>query len=134
MCTLGVSVAMSVSTLILRLNLSCTQAAAWVIERLSRVNLNVTQTFNLQWLPSGDNPKGGRTDQDAIAGGQVIIFLVRQGSAWATLLLHGEETQTWISISKPLTSQESANLATLIQSTLQSESRVQNDLQTLSSG
>ncbi len=127
------SVAMSTLIPILKLNLSCAQTAAWVVERLTRVNLSVTQTFNLQWLPGGDGSQVENAGQEADVGHRVIIFLVRRGSAWATLLLHGEDTQTWISISKPPTAQEGAGLAVLIQSILQLEAWVCNDLQALSS-
>jgi hypothetical protein len=127
------SVAMSALIPILKLNLSCAQTAAWVIECLTQVNLSVIRTFNMQWLPSEDDSQVEDAGQEADGGHRVIIFLVRRGSAWATLLLHGEDNQTWISISKPPTAQEDAGLAALIQSILQSEARVHNDLQALSS-
>lgn len=131
--TLDMGVTMSVLIPILKLNLSCVQAASWVIECLTQVNLSVTQTFNVQWLPNEDAPQAEDAGKEADVGHRVIIFLVRRGSAWATLLLHGEDTQTWIAISKPPTAQEDAGLAALIQSILQSEARVHNDLQALSS-
>ena len=126
--TLNMGVTMSTLTPILKLNLSCVQAASWVIECLTRINLNVTQTFNVQWLPSKDGSWAKKAGQEADIGHRVIIFLVRQGNAWVALLLYGEDDQTWISISKPSTAQEIINLATLVQSTLQSEVWVQNDV------
>ncbi|WP_322806166.1 hypothetical protein [Thermanaerothrix sp.] len=127
MGTLSVSVAMSALIPILKLDLSCTQAAAWVIECLTQANLSVIRTFNMQWLPSEDDSQVEDAGQEADVGHRVIILLVRQGSAWATLLLFGEDGHTWVSISKPSATPENINLAALIQSALQSEIEVQSN-------
>ncbi len=78
---------------------SCDDTLRWLSRRLTRLGLRVMQTFDLQdaRLPLEDCtcPHHGTDDCDC----QMVVVLVYGKAAQpATLMLHGHDGQTWISL------------------------------------
>ena len=89
---------MSVSPF-LSVNRPCDEALRWTKRRLSRAGLRAMQTFDLHTARAGLHdcpcPNHGTEECDC----QMVVLLV-YGSAEspATLFLHGNDGQTWLSI------------------------------------
>lgn len=83
----------------LTLNCDCDEALQWTRLRLARVGLRALQTFDLhaarQALGECPCPHHGTENCDC----QMVILLVygKEGAP-ATLILHGNDGQTWLSI------------------------------------
>lgn len=81
---------------------SCDQALPMTQDLLSQAGLSTVQTFNLNTARLGahrcDCPNHGTEECDC----QMIVLLVYGESAEpASLILHGSEGKTWISIADP---------------------------------
>lgn len=80
---------------------SCDDALQWTKQRLSQADLHAMQTFDLHsarlTLQDCPCPRHGTNECDC----QMIVLLV-YGNAMepATLILHGNDRQTWISIAE----------------------------------
>lgn len=83
----------------LSLNESCDEALPWLKQRLAAAHLPVVQTFDLHdarhALEDCACPHHGTEQCDC----QMIVLLVYAGeSGPATLILHGNDGQTWLSL------------------------------------
>ena len=90
---------MTLFTPFLSLNCPADRSLVWLKERLTTANLRVMQTFDLDTarhsLDDCSCPHHG-TDQ---CGCQMVVLLVYANLAEpATLILHGNDGQTWISL------------------------------------
>jgi hypothetical protein len=77
----------------------CQEALAWVNQRLAEANYRSVQTFDLHEARTGSSsctcPNHGTAECDC----QMIVLLVYGGASQpATLILHGNDGQTWLSI------------------------------------
>jgi len=83
----------------LTLNSSCDEALRWSSEKLTGSGLRVMQTFDLHTarhaLEDCPCPRHGKSECDC----QMIVLLVYNDAALpATLILHGNDGQTWLSL------------------------------------
>jgi hypothetical protein len=83
----------------LSVNQSCDEVLHWTQARLSQAGLRAVQTFDLHAARAGLHdcscPNHGTEDCDC----QMVVLLVYgKAEAPATLLLHGNDGQTWLSI------------------------------------
>lgn len=83
----------------LALDQPCDQVLAWVNEQLARAGFRVVQTFDLQVArlahPDCPCPYHG-TDQ---CNCQMIVLLVYRKKGYpAALVIHGQDSRTWISL------------------------------------
>jgi len=81
------------------MNRSCDEALPWSKERLSQAGLRPVQTFDLHTARAGFHdcscPNHGTNECDC----QMVVLLVYGKVAEpATLILHGNDGQTWVSI------------------------------------
>jgi hypothetical protein len=87
------------TSLFLSVNQPCDETLRWTKEQLSQSNLRAVQTFDLQSARTGLHdcpcPHHGTEDCDC----QMVVVLV-YGKAMdpATLILHGSDGQTWLSL------------------------------------
>jgi hypothetical protein len=84
---------------LLLLNCPCDTALRWIKERLAQAGLRTMQTFDLQSARHAPQecpcPHHGTGACDC----QMVLLLVYgEGSEPLTLLLHGNQGQTWISL------------------------------------
>ncbi len=102
----------------LTMNCSCDEALQWSSKNLEQHGMRVIQTFDLHTARHGledcSCPNHGTNACDC----QMVVMLV-YGEAMepATLILHGNNGQTWLSIADD-TSQSNTVTATLIRNTL----------------
>ena len=90
---------MALLTPFLSLNYPGDKSLVWLKEQLATANLRVVQTFDLNTARHAqDNcpcPHHGTEQCDC----QMVVLLVYAGTAEpATLILHGNDGQTWISL------------------------------------
>lgn len=83
----------------LSVNQPCDEALQWTKEKLSRAGMHAVQTFDLHTARAGLRncpcPNHGTEDCDC----QMVILLVYgSAEAPATLVFHGNDGQTWLSI------------------------------------
>ena len=83
----------------LSVNRTCDEALQWTKKQLSQVGLRPIQTFNLHTVRVGLHdcpcPNHGTNECDC----QMVVLLVYGKSAEpVTLILHGNDGQTWVSI------------------------------------
>jgi hypothetical protein len=83
----------------LSVNHPCDEALQWTKEQLSRVGMRAVQTFDLHTARAGLHdcscPNHGTEECDC----QMVILLVYGNAEQpATLFLHGNDGQTWLSI------------------------------------
>ena len=100
---------------------TCDQTLPWVIQELHQVGLRSVQTFDLHTaraaLHDCDCPHHGTDQCDC----QMVVLLVYgKTEEPATLILHGNNGQTWLSI--PNGTASNATLASQIQNSLQTGS------------
>jgi len=105
----------------LSINCSCDQALQTTQATLSRAGLSAVQTFNLNTarlgLPDCGCPNHGTETCDC----QMIVLLVYGESLEpATLILHGNHGQTWISIADSAVQRVDAKLVHQIRGVLES--------------
>ena len=79
----------------------CNQVLSWACEQLTRAGLCTVQTFNLHAVLAGAHecscPNHGTSECDC----QMIILLVYgKAEAPLTLILHGNDGQTWLSLAE----------------------------------
>jgi hypothetical protein len=103
---------------LLAVNLTCDRTLPWVSQQLLKAGLRGVQTFDLHGaraaLNDCDCPHHGTDQCDC----QMVILLVYGSTAEpVTLILHGNDGQTWLSI--PNGSASNATLASQIQNSLQ---------------
>ena len=104
----------------LTLNCSCDEALQWSSKNLMQSGLRVMRTFDLHTarhaLENCPCPHHGTSECDC----QMLVLLV-YGEALepATLILHGNDGQTWFSIVDTPSQKTNANTVTAIKSALE---------------
>ncbi len=104
----------------LSVNHSCDEALQWTKIQLLQAGLRPIQTFDLHTAQVGLHncpcPNHGTTECDC----QMVILLVYGKAAEpATLILHGNDGQTWLSIADDPRQRADAKLITAIQQALE---------------
>jgi len=102
------------------LDFPCDQALSWTKDQLSKANLRCMQTFDLRAARhTPENcccPHHGTKECDC----QMVILLVYgSASSPVTLVLHGNDGQTWISLADSPQQQADAGLITSIRQALE---------------
>jgi hypothetical protein len=104
----------------LTLNCSCDKALSWTKKQLSQAGLRVIQTFDLHTarhtLEDCPCPHHGTSECDC----QMLVLLV-YGEAMepATLILHGNNGQTWLSLVNNSLQHADASIRSKIERVLQ---------------
>ena len=85
------------------LDKTCDQALTWVNEQLSSAGLRTVQTFDLQ-IARLAHPECTCTHHgEAECNCQMVVVLVyRKQEDPATLIIHGQENRSWVSMAAPL--------------------------------
>jgi hypothetical protein len=104
----------------LAVNHSCDEALQWTKKQLLQVGLRPIQTFDLHTARVGLHdcpcPNHGTNECDC----QMVVLLVYGKAAEpATLILHGNDGQTWISIANNPRQRPDVKLITAIQQALE---------------
>jgi hypothetical protein len=108
---------------------SCDKTLQWTSHQLQKAGLRSVQTFDLHTARSGSHdcqcPNHGTEACDC----QMVVLLVYGVTAEpATLILHGNDGQTWLSISDGLTS--NASLKEQVRQVLNADKPVPSDQST----
>jgi len=117
---MGLSEALMNISPFLSVNHSCDEALQWTKKQLLRAALRAVQTFDLHNARIGLHdcpcPNHGTDDCDC----QMVVLLVYGKAAEpATLILHGNDGQTWISIADHPRQRADVKLITAIQQALE---------------
>lgn len=104
----------------LSLNCPGDKSLVWLKERLATANLRVVQTFDLHSarhaLEDCPCPHHGTDQCDC----QMVVLLVYANAAEpATLILHGNDGQTWLSIAETPNQKTNAKTVTAIRNVLE---------------
>jgi hypothetical protein len=104
----------------LSVNYSCDEALQWTMKQLSQVGLRAVQTFDLHVARAGLHdcpcPHHGTNECDC----QLVVVLVYGKAADpATLILHGNDGQTWLSTTDGPRQRSDAGLTNAIQQALE---------------
>ena len=112
---------MTILSPFLSIDCSCDQALKTTKANLSQVGLSAVQTFNLNVARLGLHDCGCPNHGTEACDCQMIVLLVYGESPEpATLILHGNNGQTWISISDSAVKRVDARLVTQIRRVLES--------------
>ncbi|MGZ9221506.1 MAG: hypothetical protein ACXW4Q_05315 [Anaerolineales bacterium] len=109
----------------LSINQPCDEALQWAKKQLSYANLRGVQTFDLHTarlgLPDCSCPNHGTNECDC----QMVVLLVYGKAAEpATLILHGNDGQTWVSIADDPRQRVDAKLINAIRQALEIKASV----------
>ena len=101
------------------LDQTCDQVLAWVNQQLTSAGLRVVQTFDLQVArlahPDCPCPHHGTDDCNC----QMVVLLVyRKQDDPATLVIHGQDGRTWVSLAGPAGKRANQHLETAIRRAL----------------
>jgi len=105
----------------LSVNQPCDEALQWVRKQLQQADLRAVQTFDLHTARVGLHdcpcPNHGTEKCDC----QMVVLLVYgKATEPETLILHGNDGQTWVSMPDTPNQQKNTMVATTIKSTLES--------------
>jgi len=105
----------------LSVNHSCDKALQWTMEQLSQAGLRPVQTFDLHTarLALHDCPCPNHGTQECDCQ-MVVVLVYGKVEEPGTLILHGNDGQTWLSI--PNGTASNAVLVTQIQNSLETSS------------
>lgn len=99
----------------LALEKSCEQVDKWVRERLTRSGLRVVPTFDLQIArmshPDCQCPDHGT---DACSCQMVILLVYGKQEDPATLVIHGQDGKTWVSLATTMQARSRQSLETSV--------------------
>lgn len=103
----------------LALDQTCKQVQAWVGRQLTAADFRVSQTFDLQVArlahPECPCPHHGTEDCNC----QMIVLLVyRRREEPATLVIHGQDGRTWLTLADPVGRRANQPLETAIRRVL----------------
>lgn len=104
------------------LDQTCDQVLAWVNEKLTSPGFRVVQTFNLQVArlahPECPCPHHGTDECNC----QMVVLLIygKQDDP-ATLVIHGQEHRSWVSVAGPVGKRSSQHFEITIRHTLISQ-------------
>src|SRR5262245_4851415 len=103
----------------LTIDLACEKVAAWVRERLTQAGLRVVPTFDLQIArlahPDCPCPHHGTK---ACSCQLVILLIYGKQEGPATLVIHGQDGKSWISLAPAIETRSRQSLELSIKSTL----------------
>ena len=103
----------------LSVNHSCDEALPWTMKQLSRAGLRAVQTFDLHTarlaLHDCPCPNHGTNECDCQ---MVVVLVYGKTQEPVTLILHGNDGQTWLSITDTSRQGSDARLTSEIQQTL----------------
>jgi len=104
----------------LAVNHPCDETLQWAKQQLSLADLRTVQTFDLHAARVGSHdcpcPNHGTNECDC----QMIVLLVYgKATEPETLILHGNDGQTWVSMPDTPNQQKNTIIATTIKSTLE---------------
>ena len=93
---------MSVLLPFIALDQTCDEAQMWAVQELTRAGFRVVQTFDLQVArlahPDCSCPNHGTEECNC----QMVVFLIYQEkNDPATLVIHGQEANSWLSLMIP---------------------------------
>jgi len=104
----------------LSLNYSCDDSLVWLKKQLGKARLRVVQTFNLHTARMGVHdcpcPNHGTEECDCQ---MVIVLVYGDATEPVTLILHGNNGQTWLSITDHPHQRSDAGLLNAIQQALE---------------
>lgn len=103
----------------LSINQSCDEALQWARKKLLQADLRPIQTFDLHTarLAMHDCPCPNHGTEDCDC--QMVILMVYGKTAEpATLILHGNDGQTWVSIAETPNQKKSTSITTAIRNAL----------------
>lgn len=103
----------------LALDQTCEQVQAWINKRLTRAGFRVVQTFdlNVARLAHSDCPCPHHGTADCNC--QMIVLLAyRKKNAPATLVIHSQDGQTWLSLTNPVGGRANQHLTAAIRRAL----------------
>jgi hypothetical protein len=87
----------------LTLDETCGQVDTWIRERLTQAGLRVVQTFDLRIArlahPDCTCPNHGT---EACSCQLVILLVYGKQADPATLVIHGQDAKTWVSLATPM--------------------------------
>ena len=110
----------------LSVNHSCDEALPWTMKQLSRAGLRAVQTFDLHTarlaLHDCPCPNHGTYECDCQ---MVVVLVYGKTQEPVTLILHGNDGQTWLSTPEGPTS--NAGLKEQVQQVLKAEKLVSNN-------
>ena len=104
------------------LDQTCDQILAWVDEKLTSADFRIVQTFNLQVArlahPECPCPHHGTDECNC----QMVVLLIygKQGDP-ATLIIHGQEHRSWVSVVSPVGKRSSHHFEITVRHTLVSQ-------------
>ena len=104
------------------LDQTCDQILAWVDEKLTSADFRIVQTFNLQVArlahPECPCPHHGTDECNC----QMVVLLIygKQGDP-ATLVIHGQEHRSWVSVVSPVGKRSSHHFEITVRHTLVSQ-------------
>ena len=104
----------------LSINQLCDEALQWTKERLLQAGLRVVQTFDLHAARAGLHdcpcPNHGTDECDCQ---MVVVLVYGKAEEPVTLILHGNDGQTWLSIADSPRQRSDAKLSTEIKQALE---------------
>lgn len=104
----------------LTLDQTCVQVQMWVDQQLTGTGFRVVQTFDLQVArmghPSCTCPNHGT---DACNCQMLVLLIYPQNGEPATLIIHGQEDKSWLSITIPESGRSNQRFGVTIQKVLQ---------------
>ena len=104
----------------LALDQNCEQVQAWVTQQLTDSGFRVAQTFDLQVArlshPECPCPHHGTDECNC----QMVVLLIywKQNEDPATLVIHGQDGRTWLSLAAPVTQRAGHRLEAAIRHVL----------------
>lgn len=97
------------------LDQTCDQVQAWVNQQLTGAGLRTAQTFDLQVarLAHTDCPCPHHGTADCNCQMVVLLIYPQQGDP-VTLVIHGQDNRTWLSLANPTGQHTNQHLETLV--------------------
>ena len=101
------------------LDQTCDQVLAWVNQQLTRAGFRAVQTFDLQVarLAHSDCPCPHHGTENCTCQMVVLLIYRKQGEP-ATLVIHGQDSRTWLSLAGPIGKRANQHLEAAIRRTL----------------
>ena len=104
----------------LSINQPCDETLQWAKKQLSQANLRAVQTFDLHTARIGLHdcscPNHGTEECDC----QMVVLLVYgKATEPETLILHGNDGQTWVSMAETPNQKKNINIVTVIRNALE---------------
>jgi hypothetical protein len=124
-CKMRISEALMNISPFLSINHSCDEALQWTRQQLSLANLRAVQTFDLHTarLAMHDCPCPNHGTEECDCQ-MVVLLIYGKNAEPATLILHGNDGQTWVSIANDPQQRTNAKLSNSIRQALEIKSPI----------